>query len=76
MTRDERFLVELFLLTQNSIDEGIDSLEVGKKLGYKEKLIYNILRGLMQANFVKRVDDDAIKLTPQGLALVKDLMLK
>ena len=76
MTKDERLLVELFRAAQASGDlEGlINPQEIAKKLGYREVLIKNILKGLRQANFIKIYNSEEVVVTEQGRALVDSLL--
>lgn len=66
MTKDERFLIELSRRGES------DPLALGKSLGYKEHLVNNILRGLMQANLVKRIGA-CVALTARGEEVAREL---
>lgn len=72
MTKDELFVKELYKRLQER--ETIDPYFVGRKLGYSERQIKNILQGLMQANFVKRYSSDEVALTPLGEELARSLL--
>jgi hypothetical protein len=75
MTKDELFVLKLFELATAKGDatEEIDSYVVGRAIGQNDRGIYNIVKHLAQANFIKKGDENAIFLTPQGLALVEHL---
>ncbi len=74
MTRDERFLIQVYKMTHAVKVKDISPEKVGASLAYSERLIKNILRGLMQANFLRRTHGENIQLTEQGLELIKSLI--
>lgn len=67
MTKDERFLLELYLLKLSGVDS-IDPYELGKKLSYSERQTKNIINWLAQANFIKKIENE-ITITPHGETL-------
>lgn len=74
MTKDERFLIELYK-RGSSVDTAIDPYPIAKALGFQDHLMGNILRGLAQANLVSREGTD-VKLTPRGEEVVRHLLKK
>lgn len=75
MTKDERFLIELYRLLEGKSDRTIDPHRVAVVLGYKEHLMKNILKGLMQANLVKRYSPDEVGLTARGIDVARSLSI-
>ncbi len=73
MTKDERYLVEVYKSVKTPT-ECTSAKSITDKLGFKEKLTQNILRGLMQANLVKWCDADQICLTDRGVKVVQSLL--
>lgn len=73
MTKDERFLVELYKELKENLDGTIDPHIIAKKLGLKDHLLKNILQGLIQANLVKRYSPDEIGLTERGIGVAESL---
>lgn len=72
MTKDEKLLVEIYKALQKS--ETADPYALGEKLGFREKLVGNIVRLLQQANFVKQHAPNEVILTPHGINLAKSLI--
>jgi len=73
LTKDESFLIKLY---EQAKDEGDLGLEVncysfGKKMVLTERVVKNIVRDLAQANFIKKVDQDTISLTQNGINLAQ-----
>lgn len=75
MTKDEKLLVEIYR-SLDPVDEVADPYAVGEKIGFKEKLVKNILQGLMQANLVKRYGPNEVGLTERGREVVSTLIKK
>lgn len=73
-TADERFLCALFQASLSSEEEMIDSYEVGKELGFSEKKVKTILRGLGQANFFRRKGKGGVIMTERGIQLAQELL--
>lgn len=71
MTKDERFLYELLLL-KNQGTLCVDPKELGKKLGYSEHIIKNIIQGLAKANFIKKTEE-GIAITALGESIAEQL---
>ena len=74
MTKDERLLREIYKKLQTG-RETVNPFDIGHDLGFKDHQITIILRGLMQANLVKRFAPEEVALTSRGqevaLTLVK-----
>ena len=74
-TRDEQYLITLHQLASskgNTFAE-IDKYHVGQTLGQNNKSVDNIVRMLLQTNFIRRGDDNAIFLTENGVELIEEL---
>ncbi|NGX54473.1 MAG: hypothetical protein KR126chlam2_00084 [Chlamydiae bacterium] len=65
MTKDERFLREIYKKLQAG-EETVNPFDIGHDLSFTNHQIINILRGLMQANLVKRFTSEEVALTPRG----------
>ena len=72
MTKDERFLAEIYRLL-GDMEESVDPYQVGEKLGYSKHVTTNILQMLMQANFVKRYKPHQVTLTARGRQVAKSI---
>ncbi len=73
MTKDEKYLVELYRRLQDDLEGSYDPLLLAKELKFSDRLVQNILRGLMQANFVKYTSSKKISLTDRGCELAQSL---
>lgn len=73
MTKDERFLAELYRTLHGDLEGSVDPNAIAEKLGYNERLIKNILKGLMRANLVARYSPEEIGLTARGLEVAQSL---
>ncbi|NGX61605.1 MAG: hypothetical protein K940chlam9_01092 [Chlamydiae bacterium] len=73
MTKDEKYLTELYRLVEGSPERGVDPACVGSNLGYSDRQTKNILKGLMKANFVVYHNSDEVALTSRGLSLAQSL---
>ncbi len=76
MTKDERFLLELFKAAEASgnPDEAVNPQPIIKRLGYKELLIKDIVKLLAKANFIKVYGPQEIVVTENGRNLAKSLL--
>lgn len=76
MTKDERFLIEIFRIFQANKDPEtpINPLTIAKKLGYKENLTKEILKGLRLANLIKIYGPEEIILTERGHEVARSLL--
>lgn len=75
-TPDEKLLLQLYKLAMGKGDphEIIHLIDVMHLLGQKETAVKNIVKHLAQANFIKKLDQDAIMLTEHGCSFVLDLL--
>lgn len=74
MTKDEKFLITLYRHVQGK-EEGIYNPRLlAKELGWTDHLLNNVLKGLMQANLVKRYSPEEIGLTSRGLEVAEGLV--
>lgn len=73
LTKDESFLIKLYEQAKDQGDLGleINYYSIGEKMVLTEKVIKNIVRDLAQANFIKKVDQDTITLTQNGINLAQ-----
>lgn len=69
-TPDERFLLKLYQAAQSKGDpySEIDYRDIDRSTAAK-----NIVKHLAQANFVKKVDETTIHLTPRGCQFILSL---
>ena len=76
MTKDERFLIEIFQAIQATPNAqgAADPRQIAKKLGYKEVLTYEIIKGLRKANFIKMNSEEQVVLTERGELLARTLL--
>lgn len=76
ITKDELYLVKLSQLAQKLGDPyaEVDRYAVGQAMGQNNKSVDNIVRMLAQTNFIKKGEDNAIYLTPQGERYVEVLL--
>ncbi|MES2273060.1 MAG: hypothetical protein V4487_02580 [Chlamydiota bacterium] len=73
-TPDERFLVKFYQTAVQSGDPCVpmDYRGIAKSLGQKETAMKNIIKHLAQANFVKKIDENVLYLTPRGCQFALD----
>lgn len=69
LTKDENFLLKLY---EHADGEGdlhleVDFIDFGRKLSENDRTIKNIVKELAHANFVKKIDNQTIKLTQNGI---------
>jgi hypothetical protein len=74
-TKDELFLLKLYELAvkKGGPEENIDRYYIGKEIGMQHHGIDTIIKHLAQANFVKKLPDNSVYLTPHGVSLVEHL---
>ena len=65
-TPDERFLIELHRIVQEHGDGPVEWMRVALAIGQTERSVRNIVKLLAQANFIKKVGDTEVRLTPHG----------
>lgn len=75
MTKDERFLLQIYkhLQSHHNLDGVVDPEVIRKELNFTDHLLKNILKGLMQANLVRRYSNEEIGLTERGKEVAKQL---
>ena len=73
MTKDERFLIELYRAAQ-AAEVVVNPVPLAKKLGYKENLTKELLKGLRQANLVKIISPQEVELTERGVQVARALL--
>jgi Mn-dependent DtxR family transcriptional regulator len=76
MTKDERFLIELYraVIAAGDPEGSVNPKQIANKLGYKENLTKEILKGLRQANLVKIYSPEEVVLTERGLGVARSLL--
>jgi predicted transcriptional regulator len=76
MTKDERFLIELYRasLAAGDPEATIDPTKVAKKLGYNENLTKELLKGLCKANLVKTYSKEELIVTERGCEVARALL--
>lgn len=74
-TKDERFMLLLYdeALRTGDLYEAFDISELGNKLGFQSHVVENICKHLAQANFIKKVGNNKVCLTPNGERLVDNI---
>lgn len=72
LTKDERFLLTIYerAMQQGDLHTPFNRYEIGQSIGMQKKANDTICRDLMQCNFLKKVDADAVSLTSHGESLV------
>jgi len=72
-TKDEQFLLKLYDLAKDEgyFDLEINYLKFGQEMIYKDKITKTIVRDLLQANFVKKIDSETIQLTQNGITFAQ-----
>lgn len=74
-TKDELFILKLHQEAekQEEIEHPFDRYEIGQLAGIQERGVNAICNLLIRANFIKKVDETLIYITPQGIRLVNDI---
>lgn len=75
-TQDEQFMVQLYKMAMGKGDafSEVELLAVASSLRMRETATRTIVRDLAQANFIRKLGDDALCLTQRGADLVLDLL--
>jgi hypothetical protein len=75
MTKDERLLLEFYkaALASGDPEASINPKPIIQRLGYKELLVKDILKGLAKANFIKIFSPEEIVVTENGSKLARTL---
>ena len=71
-TKEEKFLIKLYQIAQESNSSNFNALETGASIGQAPKLVKHTVRMLAQCNFIKKINEDDISITENG----KELVLK
>lgn len=76
MTKEERFIITLYREAKRFGDSQMpmDRYKIGKLIGEKTKSINTICQILTQSNFIKKLEENEIRLTPNGINLAKQLL--
>jgi len=72
LTPDERFLIKLYEIASAKGDlyRPVQTSLVAKAICYKETAVKNIVNMLAQTNFIKKIGDTSVSLTPHGYNFV------
>ncbi len=75
-TKDENFMLCLYqaALEQDELDQPLDKYEIGQKASLNPKAVQAITRLLIQANFICKVGEEQVRLTPHGAKLAIRLL--
>ena len=75
MTKEERYILTLYERSLESGDLFIeqDRYKVGFSLGFSQKVTNSVCNILLQANFIKKGEDQAVYFTQRGIDLAKTL---
>ena len=73
-TKDEKYLIALYEMTQETGTIYFDKYEVGLRAHLQPKGVNAISVLLAQANFIKKGEENLIMLTPHGEKLVLRLL--
>jgi Mn-dependent DtxR family transcriptional regulator len=76
-TLDEKLLLKIYEMGLD-MDEpiDIDIMEVGREIGQNDRSIKTTVRDLAQANFIKKIDGNKVRITPNGVELAVKLLGK
>lgn len=72
-TPDERLMIALYKSAQSKGDltGPVDLIAAMHVIGRKKIAVYNIVKHLAQANFLKKIDDSTVCLTERGCAFIE-----
>ena len=75
-TKEEKFLVAVYetALAFGDFSHEVNRYTVGQKIGLHPKGIDTICNQLAQANFIKKCGPEQVIVTPNGLALVQEIL--
>ena len=75
-TKDERFMATLYemALETGEIDTAFSRYEVGTRAVLTDKAVDTICKLLIQANFIRKREEDQVYLTPHGMKLAAELV--
>ena len=74
-TKDTKFVLALYDAAHEKGDvfSPVNRYEVGEKAGIQSRAVNAICKLLVQANFIRKENEEEIYLTEHGLSLVKNL---
>lgn len=74
-TKDTKFMLALYDIAneRGDIYMPVNRYEVGEKISLQDRGVNAICKLLVQANFIKKEDEEQVYLTEHGLSLVKRL---
>jgi hypothetical protein len=75
-TKDEQYVLWLYRIAKEAGDpeKAIDRYEVGTKVGLHSRGVNAICKLLIKANFIRKVGEEEVRLTPHGLSLAERLL--
>ncbi len=75
-TKEERVILTLYELAteQGEIDSEVSREAIMRQVGVNPRGMETICNVLAQANFIKKVGQESLKLTSQGERLVRELL--
>ena len=71
MTKEEKFLVELYLA---GADKSHDVCVMSAKVGINPKLCHSFIKTMVRTNFVRWKEEGFVMLTANGITLAKSLL--
>lgn len=74
-TKDTKFMLALYDIAKERGDiyMPINRYEVGKKIALQDRGVNAICKLLVQANFIRKEDEELVYLTEHGFSLIKNL---
>ena len=77
-TKDENFIMSLYEEAEKTgdLENVIDRYQAGMAAHISPKGVDTICKLLLQANFIKKANENEIYLTPNGIKLVEKLRLE
>ena len=72
MTKEERYILKVHEKTQGEGE--VSRYTIGKSFGLSTKMTDHIVRDLMKANFLEKIDEEFIAMTENGMKLVNVLI--
>ena len=75
-TKDERFIITLYemALESGDLEIAFPRYEVGVRAVLSEKGVDTICKLLIQANFIRKREEEMVYLTPNGVRLAEQLL--
>ena len=74
-TKDEKFLITIYEIAQckGNFFSTITNTEICMKLQKEKKTVHNMIKYLLQSNFLKKINKETVKLTENGKQLAQSL---